>query len=330
MASKFNYLSIRGGANSSAKESNKWIFDYLIFIIIALFILIPLSIRAPLQISDGDSYVAHAMMDIDIRDSRFYFYPLYWCLAWVGGLIGALQFPGMLSSLVSLLIIGASAGLSRSARYIFLILILLVPSSFNTEYVALRNGVALGMILLGLARSSNIWLVSPLFIHPGVLPITASILFLKYSNFSWKSFSIIIGLIGAILYVSGGLLEDLISVRGYEGVEGANELWFVYIMYALLALFYWMALRRTQYRWFLPIMVLLWFIVGAEYSFAWRLFVQVLPISAFILLKYADRESPYRFVFLCQSLLFGLYSATKWHPFTEYSDGWWGYWMSFF
>lgn len=305
-------------------------FDYARFIVFAVLVLGLLSLRSPLQISDGDSYVSHASMRVDLAEPEFYLYPLYWGLVWCLGWIGELQFPSLLSVLVSSLIIISCAELSSRERYFFLILALLDPLSFNSEYVALRNGVALGMLLFGVARSSSIWVALSPLMHPGIFPVAALVLFLKYLEFSWRSFAILLVLVGVTLYVSGSFLEELMKVRGYEGAERVGEAWFVYAIYALLAFFYWKAMRKSRYALFLPVMVALWILVGAQYSFAWRLFVQGLPISLFMLLKYSERGCLYRFLFLSDFFIFSLYSASKWHSFTEYSDGWLGYWLTFF
>lgn len=303
--------------------------DYALFLIVTSLLLSLLAFRDPLLISDGDSYVSHADLSVDFSDPIYYLYPLYWAVVAFFGPIFGNHFPSLLSVLVSACLIISSRPLSYSARYVFVGLVVLNSISFVALQVALKNGLALGFILVGVSTGYSFLFLAALFVHPGVFPVVMLIYFLNKFDLKLKSFAVFFILALFLHYAGQSLFAEIVDVRGYsdEGqVEG--EIFSTYLFYAFLSSLYFFALRDNRLKWFFPLMVIFWISLGGAYSFSWRMFAQAIPVAVFLLLLYSKEAGLYKYSFLIVFFVSSVYWAFKWHPLVDYSDGWLGYWLS--
>lgn len=77
----------------------------------------------------------------------------------------------MLSIVVSVCLVISSKRLSCPNRYVFIGLVVLNSISFVVLQVALKNGLALGMLFLGISTGYSFLYLAALLIHPGVFPV---------------------------------------------------------------------------------------------------------------------------------------------------------------
>ena len=300
----------------------------VIYFFTALAIFSLFSIRDNYFISDALNYIEHARRDFDFLESSNYLYPVYWML------LGFLRLwldpelvPAALSLIISILIIFSSLKLKGSERWIFLFFCIFSSIIFNTTQVALRNGVALGFVLLGLAYGRTVLLVIAPLVHPGIFPIVAVLILLRYASETKKIMTTAI-ILGLAVFFLAPYFDQIMEARGYAQ-EGSSRLagMVTYVAVISLAGIYFFSLSGSPYRFFMPIMVGIWIFVGLKYEFGGRLFLQSFLISLFLLLKFS-RAGDFKKWYLLGFLFFSAYGSILWHPLVAYYDGWLGYWIS--
>lgn len=306
-------------------KKNKWVA----FVLLALTALLPLSVRDPYLVSDSANYVAHAGYEVDFSQPIYYLSPFYWALVRLFGSVTGDAFVSLLSIIVSLMLILSALTLRGRDRYIFLFFCLASPIIFNLTQVALRNGLAIGLILLALGLGRNVFLVMAPFVHPGVVPMVVILITLRYFSEGKRWIWGAAGVVGVLL-LSMPLFDAILEVRGYEEQGGSSVAGgTTYFAFFALAALYVAAIRNSPYRFFMPIMVFIWIAVGFKYEFAGRLFLQAIPVSLFLVLRLSS-PGKYRTLFIWAFFGLTIYGTMLWHPFSEYWAGWPTYWASYF
>lgn len=305
-------------------KKNKWVA----FVLLALTALLPLSVRDPYLVSDSANYVAHAGYEVDFSQPIYYLSPFYWVLVRFFGSMTGDAFVSLLSIIVSLMVILSALTLHGRDRYIFLFFCLASPIIFNLTQVSLRNGLAIGLILLALGLRKNVFLVMAPFVHPGVVPMVVILIVLRYLSEGRRWIWGGAGVVGVLL-LSMPLFEAVLEVRGYEGQGGSSIAGgSTYFAFFSLAVLYVAAIRNNPYRFFMPIMIFIWIVVGLKYEFGGRLFLQAVPVSLFLVLRFSF-SSKYKKLFIWVFFGLTIYGAILWHPFTEYWAGWPTYWAAY-
>lgn len=278
-------------------------------------------------ISDGPSYIVHAFLyDVDFTLPQVYGYPLYWLFVDVFGEYFGYFFPNFLSLVIFLFLFLIIRRISTANIFLFLFFLMLNPLIFNSMFVALKNGLALAVLMYGLVSSKKLCTFGSIAIHPGVAPLSLlSIIFNKRVSVYIKIF---LGLLGLFLMLYSDTVNDVMMSRGYDGFVAGQEMWSVYFVYLLFGVFYYLAFKSNPYRYFFIVLVLFWLILGRYYPFAWRFFSQAMVVALLILLIKSDRSQG-KFLFLISFTALSIYSTLEWHPLIEYSQGWLGYWLTF-
>tara|TARA_R110001592_G_scaffold114824_8_gene315008 strand:+ start:2807 stop:3742 length:936 start_codon:yes stop_codon:yes gene_type:complete len=300
-----------------------------IYFLCAALIFIPFSIRNNFYISDASNYIEHASIASQPFNIATLLYPLYWLI--VKFLVLFLEpekVPSALSLIVSAIIIIGSRNLRLRDRWIFLAFCIVSPVIFNVTQVALRNGIALGLILLFLSNNRVFLLVAAMLVHPGVLPIALTLFLLNYGTSVTKMF---FGLLicGAIAIPLSGFFVLLMESRGYlQSADGSMATLPTYIALISLAFAFYLAIPKSRYRLFMPILVVIWVVAGINFDFAGRLFLQSLLVSLFLILNY-PRSNDFRRLYLFGFLAFTIMGLLIWHPLIEYQGGWTSHWLTF-
>ncbi len=310
---------------------SKILFKTLFLFLFLLFSIL-LICRDSNLISDGPNYISHALnYNIDYSLPEFYGYISYWFIADnFGGFFGEF-FPSFLCLLILIFLLFSINQLNVLDRYIIMLFMLLNPLIFVSMFVALKTGLAISILLLGISFKSKIFSITSATVHPGIIPV---IIFEKLCNIKKYNFKTLV-LFFITLIISFFLLQkinfvnELLSSRGYSEIEEVKEKWYVYGMYFILAILYFFSFRKSNYKFLFILMFFLWFIVGNYYPFAWRLFSQSLLILLYILLSFSDNKE-IKSLFLILFFILSLHSAIKWHPFIEYKSGFYDFWVSFF
>lgn len=193
-------------------------------------------------------------------------------------------------------------------------------------FVALKNGLALSVLMYGIISARESYIISSIGFHPGVTPLSIIIIYFN------KDFSVFIKalllIIGVFIIFYTNVSNEILESRGYDEYEAGKELWFVYAIYFLLGVFYYFSFKLNIYKYFFIALVLFWIIIGNYYPFAWRIFAQSLVLALLILLINSDRWLG-KYSFLSLFFLLSIYSAYEFHPLIDYSEGWLSYWLSF-
>lgn len=301
------------------KSKKLYSFIFLFFYSVTTFLVF---FRDSDLVSDGDSYIRHAEMSVNFLDISFYTYPIYWAIVLIFGPIFTIYFPGFLSFLVSFFSYFSLNKLRPLDRYLYLSIYLINPIFFTTFQIALRNGIALAILLLAIVLKNRIFYFISVLIHPGVLPI---VLFLILLESTRKIFSVFILSLIIIIITVTGFLDYLIFSRGYEENQSNLANIFTYVFFFILSIFYFLSFRVNSYKWFLPAIFIFWILLGSSYAFAPRVFVQALPVSLILILYYADNTG-FKKLFLFALFFISLYMAYSNHPLVIYSLAWTSMW----
>lgn len=302
--------------------------NHIIYFVTAFVVFSIFSLRDNYFISDALNYVEHAKLEFDLSNPNIYSYIAYWALiGWLTIWFNPESIPGVLSLLISGLIIYSSLKLKNNDRWIFLFFCILSPVIFNLTQVALRNGIALGIILVAIAYSrTSLLLIAPM-VHPGTIPIVFILFLLKYSTSYKKSIGAILFL-GFSLFFLAQYFESSLDSRGYATEGGSNLAGATtYISVIILSCIYFLSLKNNPYRLFMPAMVLIWIFISFRYEFGGRLFLQSLIICLYLTLNFSDNRK-FKLFYILGFFVFSFYGAIIWHPLSEFYDGWAGHWLS--
>lgn len=296
-------------------------------LVLTFFLLLyfPFSLRDATLISDGDNYVLHPYFFVDFDSLSYITSPFYWAIAKLIPWNSGENFVLFLSLAISFCIVYASKTLTTKRQIWFLLICIVSPFIFNTTQVALRNGLAVGVILLGLYASKPFLILIATAFHIGTFPVT----FLLFTMSIWSKIGLRLRFAyfiacGIFAIIIKNILLELSNERGYTEFGIAAKL-FTYLSFFLLSCLYWLSLKENKYRLFLPIIFCAWVFVGFFYEFGGRFFFQAMIISSYIVAKYAKPSIESRSYFLIFSLL-SIYAAYQWHPLMEYTEGWFDHW----
>lgn len=298
-----------------------------LFFIVGVVLYSIFAVRDNEYISDALNYVMHGQIGVELDIVADSFYPLYWILIWcIRIFFDPESVPSVLSLVVSALIVLAAVRLPPRYRWLFLAFCVLNAAIFNVTQVALRNGIALGLILLSLAYQRPLFAIIAPLVHPGTLPISMILISLKYVH--RPRYLIMLGILSGVLMVFLFSYFNLLSdSRGYEVGVGRTGKFMTYLAVGGLAVLYYLAMRQSSYRYFLPIFLVFWVVISMQYEFGGRIFLQSLIVALFLVLVDASRNK-FRQLYLLAFFGFSVYGALLWHPLVEYRDGWLGYWFS--
>jgi len=305
---------------------------FLISLYLALFSFLVLSIfaiRNPYLISDGDNYVMHATMDIDFSAPIFFTSSLYWVLVEIVSLHPVL-FPGFLSLLIAILISLTSLKLKPIETLIFIFFIIVNPMFFTTFELALRNGLALSLFIFLVSYGKDKFSPIVCLIHPGMLPVVALFLGLRYLKFSLKNIIFFVFGVSLLIFLFYNFFDVLLASREYSGVDNENSASFLtYLFFLFLSIIYYKSFNSNKIKFYMPLFYLFWVVLGFTTPFAARVFVQAVPFFVIIIFLYSDNVF-YRRLFLITMFVFTIILSIKLHPFITYNNGWVDTWVAIF
>lgn len=295
--------------------------------VFSFFILAIFSIRNPYLISDGDNYVMHANMDIDFSSPIFFTSSLYWFIVDCVSLDPVL-FPGFLSFLIAVLIALTTIKLKVYETFIFIFIFIVNPIFFTTFELALRNGLALSLLILLVSYKKDKYSPIVCLIHPGMLPVVAFFLGLKYLKISLKNIIFFIFGGGVLIFLFYNYFDLLLETRGYSDAGNENYASFLTYMFFLFAsVIYYKSFNIDKLKFYMPLFYLFWIVLGFTTPFAARIFVQAVPFFVIIIFLYSDNIF-FKRLFLIIMFVFSILLAIKSHDFITYNAGWVDTWVA--
>lgn len=303
---------------------------FLISLYLALFSFFSLAIfaiRNPYLISDGENYVMHASMDINFSSPIIFTSSLYWLIVKFTS-FNPVLFPGFLSFLIAILISLTSLRLKPEETLIFIFFIIVNPMFFTTFELALRNGLALSLLIFLVVYGKDKFSPIVCLIHPGMLPVVALFLGLKYLRISLRNIIFYILGLGLLIFLFYNFFDILLATREYSDVNSNNSASFLtYLLFLVLSIVYYKSFNENKIRFYMPLFYLFWIVLGFSTPFAARVFVQAVPFFVIIVFLYSDNTF-FKRSFLVIMFVFTIILSVKTHDFIIYNNGWVDTWIA--